>query len=109
VGDPLVGLVGALCLVCAVLVAVVAVFHARGERRRRHRRQPWADRNGWTLIRNPQVDWGRQLPGGNRDGISYTFSRTLEGRGVNVAQYSVTDASDGTTTNTTTTSSRWWS
>jgi hypothetical protein len=99
-GDPLVGLVAALCLGSVVLVALVAVYHGRRQRRRGREMQQWADRNGWTLTRNPPVDWGRQLPGGNRRGIGHTFSRTLDGRPVNVAQYSVTDTSDGTTTNT---------
>jgi hypothetical protein len=99
-GDPIVGLVGALCLVCAALVALIAVYQVRRQRRRRRQTQQWADHNGWTLTRNPRVEWGRLLPGGNRHGISHTFSRVIEGRRVNVAQYSVTDASDGTTTNT---------
>ena len=99
-GDPLVGMTATLCAVGVALVVVVAVFAARRARRDRNRMQQWADRNGWTLTRNPRVEWGRRLPGGNSHGIGYALSSTLAGRHVTVAQYSVTDASDGTTTNT---------
>src|SRR6266540_6224522 len=99
-GDPFVGVVGALCVVFAVVVALIAVYSVRRERGHRDRMRRWADRNGWTLTTDPNVDWGRRLPGGNRYGVGHTFSTVLSGRPVHVAEYSVTDASDGTTTNT---------
>jgi hypothetical protein len=98
--DPLVAVVVVLCVVFAALAAILAVYSGRRVRRHQRRMQQWADRNGWTLTAHPHVEWGRRLPGGNTHGVSYTFSSVLDGRRVNVAQYSVTDASDGTTTNT---------
>ncbi|MET8151447.1 hypothetical protein ACIBSW_17275 [Actinoplanes sp. NPDC049668] len=98
--EPLAGAAAALCIVFAALIAVIAVYSVRRERRRKARLQQWADRNGWTLTLRPDVDWGRRLPGGNRHGVGPTFSAILDGRPVSVAEYSVTDASDGTTTNT---------
>jgi hypothetical protein len=100
VDNPLVGMAGALCVAVAVLVAIVAVFSARGRRRHRTQMQQWASSNGWTYTPQPAVDWGRRLPGGNKNGITEAFSRVLDGRQVSVAAYSVTDASDGTSTNT---------
>jgi hypothetical protein len=91
---------GALCAAVAVLVAVVAAFSARSRRRHRARMQQWAESNGWTYTPQPAVDWGRRLPGGNKNGITEAFSRVVDGRQVSVAEYSVTDASDGTSTNT---------
>lgn len=100
VDDPLVGVIGALCVVSAALVAIIAVYSVRSRRRHRDRMRQWADRHGWTLTSHPDVDWGRRLPGGNRHGVDDMFSSVLHGRPVSVAEYSVTDASDGTTTNT---------
>ena len=98
--NPVVGMAGALCAVVAALVAIVAASSSR--RRRRHRKlmRQWADNNGWTYTPQPGVDWGRRLPGGNTNGITQAFSRVLQDRQVSVAEYSVTDASDGTSTNT---------
>jgi hypothetical protein len=95
--DPLVVVVGGLCV---VFVAILAVYSMRRERRRRDQMRQWAEGNGWTLTAHPSVDWGRRLPGGNKHGVGHTFSSVLHGRPVSVAEYSVTDASDGTTTNT---------
>ena len=99
-GDSLVAVIGAFCLVFAALVALLAIFSSRRRRRDRQAMQQWADRHGWTFRPHPRVDWGRLMPGGNRHGVSHAFSSVLAGRRVNVAEYSVTDGSDGTTTNT---------
>ena len=98
--NPLAGEATVVCLVFAVLIAGVAVISIHRRRRHDRRLQRWADTNGWALTRHPRVEWGRQLPGANPHGISHTFSTMLHGHRVNVAQYSVTDASDATTTNT---------
>lgn len=98
--SPIAGALGAVCVVLTALVAIIAVYSIRRQRRDRDRMRQWADRNGWTLTLNPSVDWGRRMPGGNRNGVGPTFTRMLHGRQVSVAEYSVTDASDGTTTNT---------
>jgi hypothetical protein len=100
VDNPLVGMAGALCVAVAVLVTIVAVYSARSRRRHRARMQHWASSNGWTYTPQRAVDWGRRLPGGNKNGITDAFSRVVDGRQVSVAEYSVTDASDGTSTNT---------
>ncbi len=92
---------GAVCVVFAAIIALSAVHTARRNRREHQALQQWADQHGWTLTRQPDVDWGRQLPGGNNHGVSHCFSAVLSGRPVTVAAYSVTDASDGTTTNNT--------
>jgi hypothetical protein len=99
-GDPAAGAIGAVCVVLAVLVAIIAVYGARRRRRDRDRMRAWADHHGWAFTPHPSVDWGRRLPGGNRNGVGHTFTSVLHGRQVNVAEYSVTDGSDGTTTNT---------
>jgi hypothetical protein len=99
-GEPLAALAATLCVVIVVLVAVTATIGYRARRRRFERMRLWAERNGWTFTPHPDVDWGRHLPGGNKHGVGPTFSCILHGRPVNVAEYSVTDASDGTTTNT---------
>ncbi|MFI7599175.1 hypothetical protein [Actinoplanes sp. NPDC049681] len=99
-GDPIAVTIGAFCVVFLALVVVAAVFGSRRRRREQDRMRQWAARKGWTFTAHPHVDWGRQLPGGNRNGIDYAFSTVLRGRPVTVAQYSVTEASDGTTTNT---------
>ncbi|MCU7723853.1 hypothetical protein ODJ79_09020 [Actinoplanes sp. KI2] len=99
-GDPVAGLVGAVCVVFAVLVATIAWVSVRRQRRDRDRMRDWAGRNGWAFTLKPNVDWGRRLPGGNRNGVAHTFTRVLSGRQVTVGEYSVTDAGDGTTTNT---------
>lgn len=91
---------GAVCVVFAAIVAISAGYAARRRRRVHEQWQQWADRNGWTLTLRPAVDWGRQLPGGNKHGVSHSFSAVVHGRPVSVAEYSVTDGSDGTTTNT---------
>jgi hypothetical protein len=91
---------GALCAVVAVLVVIVAVSTGRSRRRHRAQMQRWADSNGWTFTPQPAVDWGSRLPGGNTHGVTDALSRVMYGRRVTVAQYSVTDASDGTSTNT---------
>jgi len=93
-------MIGALCVVSAALVAIIAVYSVRSRRRHRDRMRQWADRHGWTFTSHPDVDWGRWLPGGNRHGVGDMLSSVLHGRPVSVAEYSVTDASDGTTTNT---------
>ena len=98
--DPFVAVIGAFCLVFAALIALLAIFTSRRRRRDQQAMQQWADRHGWTFRTHPRVDWGRLMPGGNRHGVSHAFSSVLAGRRVTVAQYSVTDASDGTTTNT---------
>ena len=90
----------ALCVAVAILVAIVAVFTGRRRRRHRQEMRQWADTNGWTFTPQPAVNWGSRLPGGNKRGITETLSTVLHGRRVTVAEYSVTDASDGTTTNT---------
>jgi hypothetical protein len=100
VDEPLVALAGVFCAVVVALIVVVAVFSGRRERRNRESRRQWADRNGWTLVPHPRVDWGERLPGGNKRGVDFAFSAVLGGRPVSVAEYSVTDASDGTSTNT---------
>jgi hypothetical protein len=100
VDNPIAGMAGALCAVIVVLVAIVAVTSGRSRRRHRTQMRQWADDNGWTFTPQPAVNWGARLPGGNKHGITHTFSRVLHGRQVTVAQYSVTDASDGTSTNT---------
>ena len=110
--DPIVGLTAALCGMGMLLVVIVAVIGVRGQRRRRARMRQWADRHGWTLTRRPAVDWGRSMPGGNPDGIEHLFTRVIDGRRVDVAEYSVTDAGDGSTQNThhwvvTATTLRW--
>jgi hypothetical protein len=92
--------IGAVCVIFALLITLIAGYSIRRQRRHRDRMRQWADRNGWTFTLNPNVDWGRRLPGGNPNGVSHTFTGMLNGRQVNVAEYSVTDASDGTTTNT---------
>jgi hypothetical protein len=100
VDSPIAGALGAVCVVLTALVAIIAVYSVRRQRRDRDRMRQWADHNGWTVTLNPSVDWGRRMPGGNRNGVGHTFTRVLHGRQVSVAEYSVTDASDGTTTNT---------
>ena len=99
-GDQLIVPLGAACGVLAVLVALGVVL-AAGRRRREHDRlRRWVEQHGWTLTRQPEVDWGRELPGGNKHGVSHCFSTVLHGRPVSVAAYSVTDAGDGTAVNT---------
>jgi hypothetical protein len=98
--DPRPAVVGAACVVLASLVVIFAVFAVRRERRRRDEMRRWAELDGWTFTLHPNVPWGRELPGGNKNGVGTMFSRVLNGRPSHVAQYSVTDASDGTTTNT---------
>jgi hypothetical protein len=99
-GDPVTGAIGAVCVVLAVLVAILAWSSVRRQRRQRDRMRDWADRNGWAFTLKPSGDWGHRLPGGNSNGVTHTFTSLLKGRKVNVAEYSVTDASDGTSTNT---------
>jgi hypothetical protein len=99
-GDLLIVMAGAVGVVFATITAISAVHTARRNRRTHDRQQQWADQHGWTLTRHPTVGWGRQLPGGNKHGVSHCFSTVLHGRPVAVAEYSVTDAGDGTSINT---------
>jgi hypothetical protein len=100
VDNPIAGMSAALCAAVAVLVTVVAVISGHRRRRHRHQMQQWADNNGWTFTPRPAVEWDSRLPGGNKNGVTETLSTVLHGRQVTVAEYSVTDASDGTSTNT---------
>ena len=99
-GDPIAAMIGAFCVVSAALVAILAILTGRRRRREQHRMREWADRNGWTMTAHASVGWGHRLPGGNKHGVGATFSTVSGGRRISVAEYSVTDASDGTTTNT---------
>jgi hypothetical protein len=98
--DPLTGLIAAACIVSVLFIAVIAIFSVRHRRRRLQQMRHWAGQHGWALTMQPDVDWGRRLPGGNRHGVGPLFSAVLHGRPVSVAEYSVTDAGDGTTVNT---------
>ncbi|GAA0488563.1 hypothetical protein Ade02nite_72470 [Paractinoplanes deccanensis] len=93
-------LAGLLCASFGLLFGLLLVVAARRRRRERDRRRRWAESNGWALTEQPDVDWGRHLPGGNKRGIEYAFSAVRRGRRVWVAQYSVTDPGDGTTPQT---------
>lgn len=94
--DQLGPMIGALCALFAVLVALITVYAIRREHRHRNRMQQWADQNGWTLTWHPAVVWGRHLPGGNKHGVSHSYSGVLHNRPVQVAEYSTTDADTNT-------------
>ncbi|MEV6487656.1 hypothetical protein AB0M20_03315 [Actinoplanes sp. NPDC051633] len=98
--DSLVGVGVVACVAVTLLVVVLALVGARGQRRRRERMRVWGERNGWTYSHRPGVDWGRHLPGGNRNGVEDLFTAVIDGRRVNVGEYSVTDAATENVQNT---------
>lgn len=84
--------------VVAVLVLLIVVNHRR-EKARRQSLERWALGHEWQVIRRPQVDWGRRMPGRNQRGVSLALSGLLRGRPVTIAEYEyTTTTSTGTTT-----------
>lgn len=94
--DPVAGVTAALCSIVAVLFVILLVVSVRRRRRKRERMQLWAEQHGWHYTQHPGVDWGRRLPGGNRDGVRDCLSTTFDGRPVSIAEYSVTDGDANT-------------
>jgi hypothetical protein len=87
--------------VVAGLVLLIVFAHRR-EKSRRQGLERWALQHEWQVIRKPQVDWGRRMPGRNKRGVTLALSGLMRGRPVTVAEYeyTTTTGTTGTTTNT---------
>lgn len=83
------GLVVCGGFVVALLVLLIVLAHRR-EKARRQALERWALANEWQIIRRPQVEWGRRMPGRNKRGVSLAVSGTLRGRPATIAEYAYT-------------------
>ncbi len=91
------GIWAGLCIaavVCLTLfVTLLTVARRRRSRRRWTELRQFAARNGWTLVPDPQVEWGLRMPGRNKRGVSFALFGEMWGRRVSGAEYSYTETS----------------
>jgi hypothetical protein len=92
--------------VVALLVLLIVVNHRR-EKARRLALEQWALAHEWQIIRRPQVDWGRRMPGRNKRGVSLAVSGMLHGRPATIAEYSYTTTTSGANGTTSTETHRF--
>src|SRR5262245_43174732 len=83
------GIVAFGAAVVALLILLIVVGHRR-EKARRLALEQWALGREWQVVRHPQVDWGRRMPGHNKRGVALGVFGMLHGRPVAIAEYAYT-------------------
>lgn len=80
--------VGAVVALLVLLVVRQIGVQSRREKGRQEALEQWARAHGWQIVRRPEFEWVRRVPGRNQRGVSLAVSGTLQGRPATIAEYS---------------------